>query len=123
MSTISDGTWVQIKKPEIPLSKWKREWKQVCWDSHMDKYNNKSFIVKKVKIKDKVKVYKLSKTDGYNWHHDWLIPLKTDKDGNPIPNDNQERKDCYWCKEKTKTKVINFKKTEKKYTYCPKCLR
>jgi hypothetical protein len=122
MKRIPDKTWVQIRKPEVSSEEWKDEWRIVGWDSRMDEYNNEIYRIENYNKSSQY--YHLEREDLFNWHHDWLVVLKLDKDGAPIPIDNQGRKNCYWCKEKIKTRIIQFKYEEEiKYMYCPKCLR
>jgi hypothetical protein len=115
---IKIGTWVQIKKPTLLKKYWKKEWKKVYWSLDMNRYNNKISCV--VKLND---ISCSLSNNHFDWHYDWLVPLKLDKNNKPIPNDNDGRKSCYWCKRKIKTKIVKYEKGVMKYTYCPNCLR
>jgi hypothetical protein len=126
MENIPNGTWVRIIKPDDSDKNWSSNgtrWKDmIWWTDRMDKYNNSVFQVMR---SFQNMTYDLVEDDeNWSWHKDWLIPVEVDQDGYPIPNDNEKRNNCYWCGEKTKTKIIRFKyDTDKMYTYCPKCLR
>jgi hypothetical protein len=129
MKKIPNGTWVQIRKPEVSVEEWKDEWRTISWDHSyngeegMDKYNNTMHHITR-HVNHEIETYKLNDTEGYTWHRDWFVIIDIDKNGNPIPIDNQGRKNCYWCEEKTKTKSVNFEyESNRKYTYCPKCSR
>jgi hypothetical protein len=129
MKRIPDGTWVRIVKPDETNKNWIDDgvsgiyrWKDsIYWNPEMDEFNNKIFMINN---KNYNNVYELIGITNFYWHGDWLIVAGLDKNSNPIPVDNEDRKNCYWCKKKTKTRIVKFKdRLNRKYTYCPECLR
>jgi hypothetical protein len=131
MKKIPDGTWVQIRKPNDSDKNWTYNqyykmsyWKDsIYWNPEMDEFNNKFFTIKSMISDNYIYILNNNKYK-YEWHADWFVIADIDKNGNPIPIDNQGRRTCYWCEEKTKTRYINFEyENYKGYTYCPKCSR
>jgi hypothetical protein len=118
MKEIPNDTWIKIVKPTIPIDEWKHEWLEVAWNNRMNDFDNCCFRIESFNGS----TYRLSGIS-YNWHRDWLILADLDKNGNPIPDNNDQRLKCYWCNRKTKTKFIKYEKGDIKYTYCPDCLR
>ncbi len=117
MTIISNGTWVQIVKPEdeslLKLI-------HIYWVKHMDQYNNKIY-----KISRYVTSQRSYRLDGvnYSWDSTWLKIVDVGQDGKPIPIDNEGRSSCYWCKVSTKVTEERCDKGTRIFTYCPKCGR